>query len=118
MHLITLAVFTSAETAHDCCRCAVQVKGALDKKELLVARLKKMNDEFDRGLHTDANGQRSETFQKAYAQVMLDLQAVRSLHTALLTLCNSRTIHDCCCCGNTNVSQLPSSASHVCAAMI
>ena len=66
----------------------MQVKGALDKKELLVARLKKMNDEFDRGLHTDTNGQRSDTFQKAYAQVMLDLQAVRPPHN----VCISSTI--------------------------
>ena len=56
------------------------MKTALDMKEMLLARLKRMNDEVDAGMHKEENGQRPAAFQKAYAQILLDLQNVRVNH--------------------------------------
>lgn len=57
------------------------MKAALDTKESLLAQLKRMNDEVDAGMHKEVNGQRPEAFQKAYAQVLVDLQMVCSKST-------------------------------------
>ena len=56
------------------------MKTALDMKEMLLARLKRINDEVDAGMHKEENGQRPAAFQKAYAQILLDLQNVRINH--------------------------------------
>lgn len=53
------------------------MRAALDTKDLLLARLEKMNEEIEAGMHKEEGGQRPAAFQKAYAQVLLDLQMVR-----------------------------------------
>ena len=62
------------------------MKAALDSKEFLLAQLKKMNDEVDAGMHKEIEGQRPETFQKAYAQILVDLQTVRPPDSMLMIL--------------------------------
>ena len=63
------------------------MRAALDTKDLLLARLTKMNDEIEAGMHSEEGGQRPAAFQKAYAQVLLDLQMVS--HHAGPNLCES-----------------------------
>lgn len=67
------------------------MRAALETKDLLLARLQKMNDEIEAGMHKQEGGQRPAAFQKAYAQVLVDLQMVKPLNKiascALLTLC-------------------------------
>jgi hypothetical protein len=55
---------------------AVQMRRALDTKEALLSRLRTMNDEVDAGMHKEENGARTAAFQKAYAQVLVDLKLV------------------------------------------
>ena len=54
------------------------MRAALDTKDLLLARLAKMNEEIEAGMHKEEGGQRPAAFQKAYAQTLLDLQMVFS----------------------------------------
>lgn len=52
------------------------MRAALDTRDLLLARQAKMNQEIDAGMHKEEGGQRPAAFQKAYAQVLVDLQMV------------------------------------------
>lgn len=74
-------------------RTVVQMRAALDTKELLLSRLTKMNEEIEAGMHKEEGGQRPAAFQKAYAQVLLDLQMVCFHQTQLLLI-----EHSCASC--------------------
>ena len=52
------------------------VEAALDRKEILVARLKAMNDVAETGRHIDAAGRLLPSFEREYAQAILDLRNV------------------------------------------
>lgn len=58
------------------------VEAALDRKEILVARLKAMNDVAETGRHIDSNGQLLPSFEREYAQAILDLRNV-SIHACM-----------------------------------
>lgn len=55
---------------------AVQVTGALERKEGLAAQVRQMSEEAGSGKHMDENGGHSETFQQAYAKAVLELRKV------------------------------------------
>jgi hypothetical protein len=56
----------------------VQLTAALDKKEALLVQLRAMNDEAAAGRQMDPVTKRhSETFQRAYAAVVLQLKQAR-----------------------------------------
>ena len=57
---------------------AAQLTAALDKKEALLVQLRAMNDEAAAGRQVDPLTKRhSETFQRAYAAVVLQLKQAR-----------------------------------------
>ena len=59
--------------------CGAQLTAALDKKEALLQQLRAMNDEATAGSHVDPVTKRhSESFQRAYAGVVLELTKARA----------------------------------------
>ncbi|KAK9868217.1 hypothetical protein WJX84_002502 [Apatococcus fuscideae] len=57
----------------------VEVTGALERKEALMAQVRQMSDEAGSGKHIDGNGGHSEDFQQAYARAVLELRKVNEL---------------------------------------
>ena len=62
----------------------VQVTGALERKEGLMAQVRQMSEEAGSGKHMDENGGHSDTFQQAYAKAVLELRKVNILCPMML----------------------------------
>ena len=71
---------------HDVGMWPAQLTAALDKKEALLVQLRAMNDEAASGRQKDPlTNRHSETFQRAYAAVVLQLKQARLPHGHCLT---------------------------------
>lgn len=72
-----LHVLNGLECTADMALLHVQhVEAALDRKEIVVARLKAMNDVAETGRHVDGTGRLIPAFEREYAQAILDLRDV------------------------------------------
>ena len=65
----------------------LQLKVALDTKEALLSKIRRLNDEVELGMHKDPAGQRTPTFQKMYSAILSDLHKVAFLPFYRLAMC-------------------------------